>query len=202
MGLLDWFTGCKSNVEEVEDFIWINAEAKRAGVIRSVAEALNSHHPPTVVLVVTHFRDCLEEMRQMLDANGIDDPRVFAFQAGNLEKGRNSLIGLDDSQLVEMIVAERHPLRKRDDALVEFARQCRCRFHITHHLSLDDPLLQAFAGNWIRSVLRRLGMTDDQLIQSRVVSRRIRMAQQKLSRKVTDESVSESAEAWFQKNGR
>lgn len=202
MGLLDWFMSPKSNVEEVEDFIWINAEAKRAGVIRSVTEALDSHHSPTVVLIVTHFTDCLQEMRQVLDANGIDDPRVFALQAGNLEKARSSLVALADSQSVELIVPERHPLPKQDDAIVEFARQCKCRFRITHHLSLDDPLLQVFAGDWIRSVLERLGMTEEEPITSRMVSRRIRMAQQKLSRNVIDESISESAEAWLQENVR
>ncbi len=200
MGLLDWLKGPKSNVEEVEDFIWMTAAAKGTGVIASVREALAAPDAPTVVVLVAHFEDCLVEMRQLLEASSVDDPCVFALRADDLESVRSSLVGLDDAQLVEIIVAERHPLLEQDDALIEFARQCGCRFRITHHLSLDDPLLQAFAGDWIRSVLERLGMKEDEPIQSRIVSRRVRTAQAKITRGGADESVVESAEAWFERN--
>ena len=59
MGLLDWLKGPQSNVQELDDLIWINASAKWAGVTASVPEALAADHAPTVVLVVAHFDDCL-----------------------------------------------------------------------------------------------------------------------------------------------
>jgi hypothetical protein len=200
MGFLDWFKGPKSNVEQAGDFIWLNAPAKAAGMIGSVTETLESSDTATVVLVVAHFDHSLQEMRQLLQANAVEDPRLFVLRADDLETVKDSLLGLDDSQLVEMIVAERHPLLKRDDALLEFAQQCACRFRITHHLSLDDQLLQIFAGDWVRDILERLGMKEDEPIQSRMVSRRVREAQKKIAKNVTDESVLESAEAWFERN--
>jgi hypothetical protein len=172
MGFLDWFMGPKSNVEQAGDFIWLNAPAKAAGMIGSVTETLASSDTATVVLVVAHFDHSLRETRQLLQANAAGDPRLFVLRADDLESVKDSLLSLDDSQLVEMIVAERHPLLKRDDALVEFAQQCACRFRITHHLSLDDQLLQIFAGDWVRSVLERLGMKENEPIQSHMVSRR------------------------------
>jgi len=200
MGLLDWLKGPKSNVEEVDDFIWVTKAAKGAGVIESVGETLATVDAPTVVLVAAHFEDCLAEIRLLLEASGIDDSRVFVLRADDLQSVQNSLAGLADSQRVEMIVAERHPLLEHDDALVEFARQCGCRFHIVHHLSLDDPLLKIFAGEWVRSVLQQLGMKEDEAIRSRMVSRRIREAQQKITRDAGRELVVESAEAWFKVN--
>lgn len=200
MGLLDWLKGPKSNVEEAGDLVWLNASAKSAGLVRSVSEALCSAESPMVVLVIAHFEDCLAEVRQSLKAGGIENPRVFAVHANDLASVKDALLGLDDSQLVEMIVAERHPLLEQDDALIQFARQCACRFRITHHLSLDDPLLQVFAGDWVRSVLERLGMKEDEAIQSRMVSRRVREAQKKITQNVVEKSVPESAEAWFERN--
>ena len=202
MGFLDWLKGPKSNVEETGDLVWLNAPAKSAGLVKSVNEALDSAVSPMVVLVIAHFDDCLAEVRQQMEANDVADPRVFAVRADELESVKNALLELDDSQLVEMIVAERHPLLEQDDALVEFARHCACRFRVTHHLSLDDPLLQVFAGDWVRSILERLGMTEDEPIQSHMVSRRVREAQKKIAQNVVGEPVVESAKAWFERNVR
>ena len=151
-------------------------------------------------MVVAHFEDCLTEIRQLLEANAVDDPRLFALRADDLESVKSSLLGLDDSQLVEMIVAERHPLVERDGELVEFARQCGCRSRISHHLSLEDPLLKIFAGEWTRNILEKLGMTEDEPIQSRMASRRIRQAQEKVTRNANGELVVKSANAWFEGN--
>ena len=200
MGFLDWLKAPRSNVEDLGDFIWVSKAAKGAGVIRAVGESLSRSDAPTVVLVVAHFEDCLSELRQVLEASGTNDSRVFVFRADDLPSVKNSLLGLDDLQLVDVIVAERHPLLDCDDALVEFARQCGCRFRISHHVSLDDRLLREFAGDWVRNVLERLGMKEDEPIQSRMVSRRIRDAQAILTRTAIDNSVVESAEAWFERN--
>lgn len=202
MGFLDWLKAPRSNVEDLGDFIWVSKAAKGAGVIRAVGESLSRSDAPTVVLVVAHFEDCLSELRQLLEASGINDSRVFVFRADDLPSVKNSLLGLDDLQLVDVIVAERHPLLDCDDALVEFARQCGYRFRISHHLSLEDPLMKVFGGDWVRTVLMRLGMKDDEAITSPIVSRRVRAAQVKMAQNVVDASVVKSAEAWFERNAR
>ena len=200
MGFLNWLKGSNSNVEELDDLIWISAAAKWAGVTESIAEALAASDAPMVVLVVAHFDDCLADVRNWLTANAIDDPRVFALRADDVESAKGSLLELDDSHLVEMIVAERHPLLERDDYLVEFARQCGCRFRVTHHLALDDPLLQVIAGDWVRDVLEEMGLTEDEPIQSRMVSRRMRAAQKKITRNAGNKQVVDSASSWFKQN--
>jgi len=47
-------------------------------------------------------------------------------------------------------------------------------------LSLEDDLMRIFAGEWVKSVLTRLGMQEGEAIESRMVSRRIEGAQKKV----------------------
>jgi preprotein translocase subunit SecA len=48
------------------------------------------------------------------------------------------------------------------------------------YLSLEDDLMRIFAGDWVKSVLQRLGMKEGEAIESRMVSRRIEGAQKKV----------------------
>jgi preprotein translocase subunit SecA len=54
------------------------------------------------------------------------------------------------------------------------------------YLSLEDDLMRIFAGDWVKNVLTRLGMTDDEAIESRMVSRRIEAAQKKVEERHFD----------------
>ncbi|TWT31176.1 preprotein translocase subunit SecA [Posidoniimonas corsicana] len=48
------------------------------------------------------------------------------------------------------------------------------------YLSLEDDLMRIFAGEWVRSILTRLGMQEGEAIESKMVSRRIEGAQKKV----------------------
>ena len=48
------------------------------------------------------------------------------------------------------------------------------------YLSLEDDLMRIFAGEWVKSVLTRLGMQEGEAIESKMVSRRIEGAQKKV----------------------
>ena len=48
------------------------------------------------------------------------------------------------------------------------------------YLSLEDDLMRIFAGDWVKSVLTRLGMQEGEAIESGMVSRRIEGAQKKV----------------------
>lgn len=47
-------------------------------------------------------------------------------------------------------------------------------------LSLEDDLMRIFAGDWVKSILTRLGMSEGQAIESGMVTRRIEGAQKKV----------------------
>lgn len=61
--------------------------------------------------------------------------------------------------------------------------------------------MKLFAGEWVTGVLKQLGMRDDEAIESAMVARRIRKAQDGfIPLVVEDEVLSDSPEEWFQSN--
>jgi hypothetical protein len=101
---------------------------------------------------------------------------------------------------VTLLLAERHPLRAKDDAIEDFAGGLPAQLHI--HLSLDDDLLQQFAGPHIIDILRKLGMSDDQPISSPTVNIAIRTAQEKNESQITGDRDAPNARAWLKLNAR
>lgn len=57
--------------------------------------------------------------------------------------------------------------------------------------------MRLFAGEWVESVLRRLGMSEDEPIESRVVTRRILAAQKKTETQSLSDISADSAEEWL-----
>jgi preprotein translocase subunit SecA len=81
---------------------------------------------------------------------------------------------------LHVIGTERHEARRID---LQLRGRCgrqgdpgSSRFY----LSLEDDLMRIFAGEWVKSVLTRLGMKEGEAIESRMVSRRIEGAQKKV----------------------
>ena len=87
-----------------------------------------------------------------------------------------------------------------DKHLEQFADELPCRCRLSHHLSLKDPLLNIFAGEWVQKVLRDMGMPEDEAIQSKMVSRRLKRTQQMIEEKAIASSSAESAAEWLEKN--
>jgi hypothetical protein len=199
MGLFDWLGGARAKVQVAEDRIWLTKQAKFAAIQREVAQALADPHGPDAVFVVAHFQDCLDELRSLVAAAGFDEERVLVILAETL-KGRTTGTASDESRRVLFIVGERHLLSSHDDALVEFARSRSWQYRLVQHVSLEDPLLKVFAGEWVEKVLRQLGMKEDESIESRMVARRIRAAQEKFERRATGDVRAQTAQEWLERN--
>jgi hypothetical protein len=63
-------------------------------------------------------------------------------------------------------------------------------------------MMGAFAGDWIVEALKRLGMSEDQAIENRAVTRTIRAAQKKIEKMSVGDAPAESVEEWFSLNCR
>lgn len=187
----------RTNVEVVPDRIWMTAEAKFAGLAKEVAELSKSE--TVAILLVAHFPDVLKHLEKISERQTRYVP-VQAVLAANLNTELAASLNLDESAVIDVIVGQRHPLPSVDDRLHEFADglPCRCRF--THHLSLDDVVIKAFTGEWVRNILSTLGMTESEAIESNTVARRIRQAQQKIEGKAFGSFDAESAAQWLEKN--
>ncbi len=199
MGFFDSLFGSKkrTNVEVVPDHIWVTSVAKFAGLAKVVEDRAQSE--TVAILLVAHFPDVLARLEELANQLALSVP-VKAVPAGNLDVNLATSLNLDKSAIIDVIVGERHPLPSVDDRLEEFADELPCRCRFSHHISLEDPVFEIFAGPWVVNVLRKLGISEDQAIESNMVSRRIRQAQQKIEGRAFGSSDANSAAEWLEKN--
>ncbi|MCY2988875.1 MAG: hypothetical protein NTY19_13550 [Planctomycetota bacterium] len=200
MGILDWLKKPKSNVDLLDDLIWLTKHAKFTGISAATARCLNEPARPFAVLLVAHFQDCLEQLQTIIQQGGFDQRSVIAATAENLTGRSAPRLGSDDSQIIEIIVAERHPLQAHDTAVAEFAESLPCRCRLVHHVSLEDPLMRMFAGEWVQSVLKQLGIKENEAIESRMVTRRLQQAAQRIERQAVSDLPADSAGEWLERN--
>jgi hypothetical protein len=200
MGIFDWLSKPKSNVDVLDDMIWLTKQAKFAGISKATSQCLEQSDRPFAVLLVAMFQDCLAELQAIVEQNRCDQKKVVTTLAEQLNSRAMSTASPDDSQTIVIIVAERHPIQAHNAAIAEFAQTLPCRCRLVHHISLEDPLLQMFASEWVQGILQRLGMKEDEAIESQMVARRIQQAAQKIERQAVSDLRANSAEEWMQLN--
>jgi preprotein translocase subunit SecA len=195
----------------VPDRIWMTPQAKLNGIAAEVHERLQEGQ---IVIVVAHFPATLAQVEENLKAadlpNGFHDGRL-----SRKEIGRQKVILVLAASLASndmpleinhtldglaILVAERHFLRAKDDAILSFARTLGRPSEVVFHLSLHDHLMKQFAGDWVENVLKRLGMDESERIDSSMVARRIKGAQAKFSSGVFSDRRADSAEEWLRLN--
>jgi hypothetical protein len=198
MGLFDWLKGKEDTVETAKYRIWLARAAKSVGIRREVGDALANPAGNCVALVVAHFNDCLQQLRTAVE--GFDPKRVFVASADSLAGRTPSDFAADPSSSVLIVVGERHPLAAHDEVVLQFARREPERCLLVYHVSLEDPLLKPFAGQWVERVLRGLGMKEDEPIKSRMVTRRIQTELDKIAKIATGDAPANSVEEWLARN--
>ena len=197
MGLFSFLFGGGpgSTVQALDDRIWITEDAKFKGLARQ----LNESNDSAVILLIAHFEDTYEQLTTITDGYSGDVP-VQAVLAGNLSSDIAARLSIDESATINLIVAERHPLLSADDAIMQFAEEISCNCRLWYHLSLEDPLLKMFASEFVQRILDSLGMTEDEPIESNMISRRVKAAQQKLESTATGNDKASSAAEWLELN--
>lgn len=215
MGFWSWFRGTTTRATSV-DRIWLTQEAMRLGLLK---ELLAQTRP---TLVVAHFPATLKRVCADLEAAGetvtilgptlgakqLDElaaqhqeRRLYAVVARQLQAGEPPAADERTPSLLEIFVAERHFLRTYDDDVQQFAESLKHRCHVTYHLSLQDPLLRQFAGESVVRMLSLVGMSDQDAIESELVTRRIRSTQDAFAKRVEVDRATDNAEDWLLANG-
>jgi preprotein translocase subunit SecA len=87
---------------------------------------------------------------------------------------------------LHIIGTERHEARRIDNQLRGRSGRQGDPGSGRFYLSLEDDLMRIFAGEWVKSILTRLGMKEGEAIESRMVSRRIEGAQKKVEERNFD----------------
>jgi hypothetical protein len=108
MGMFDWLKTPKSNVDLLDEVIWLTKQAKFTGISAAMARCLAQPARPFAVLLVAHFRDCLLELQTIVEQGGRstnfgDNGNIYQLvKSGWRLKGKGNaadLLGLDPSTL-------------------------------------------------------------------------------------------------------
>lgn len=196
MGIFDFlFGGNRSTVTVHPDRIWLTNRAKQNGIKKEILKQVGLH--PGKLLLVAHFSDVLETLHELC---GEISASCEVTLASELSTDLRMFDACDSETGYFILVAERHPLASHDNDVMQFAEELLCKCQIAFHMSLEDPLMKLFAGEWVENLLRQLGMAEDEVIESSMVSRRVTAAQKKIAEKSFGDSDAQSAAEWFEVN--
>jgi preprotein translocase subunit SecA len=199
VGLFDFLRPKPSRVEVLPDVIWLTKAAKYAGLARELPASNKQRTHGDALILVAHFDDCLGELKTLLDSIDVGAPAT-ALLAADLPSEFKVPPSLDESRLIDIVAAERHPSFDLDQSIVEFAKGLPCRSRVIHYLSLEDPLMRMFSGDGVLATLKKLGMKEDESIRSNMVARRIRAAQRQVAKRIRGDFPASSADEWLRLN--
>lgn len=189
------FNRARSKVQMEDDRVWMSRQAQDVGIARQ----LGTLDPCAAVLLIAHFSDTLARLEAIRSSYPGTTP-VSATLAENLHPSVASRLELGESATIQLIVAEHHPLQSIDQKVAMFAETLPCRSRVTWHLSLEDPLLRHFAGDWVEALLHKLGLHEDDHVESAMFTRRIQAAQRQLEAESTGNLPAETADEWIKLN--
>lgn len=178
------------------------------------------------IVLITHFPATFERFQQLLENVGISpeiaplsfDPNFLLRQIESSTGGTAPVVlalarTLDDSSLdrplaarrdlkVSFMVLERHPRLAEDRRIDQFARVWPFSVRLGYLLSLQDPVIRYCIHPTAIEVLKQLGLRDQQLVTSEMVSRILEKHLQRLNLPATPLSSSrplaeDSAEEWL-----
>ncbi|MGM9768856.1 MAG: preprotein translocase subunit SecA [Candidatus Cryptobacteroides sp.] len=185
--------------QDNDDLIYKTKKAKYAAVINKVAELRAAGRP---VLVGTTDVDTSELLSRMLKMRGIPhnvlNAKQFAREAEIVaQAGQSSTVtiatnmagrGTDiklskevkDAGGLAIIGTERHDSRRVDRQLRGRAGRQGDPGSSTFYVSLEDKLMRLFGSERIAAVVDKLGMTDEDALESGMLSSSIEKAQRKV----------------------
>jgi preprotein translocase subunit SecA len=107
------------------------------------------------------------------DASEMDRARVKS----EWQKRHDEVLALGGLHIVG---TERHESRRIDNQLRGRAGRQGDAGSSRFYLSLEDNLMRIFAADWVKNAMRKMGMKDDEVIESTMVSKQIQNAQRKV----------------------
>ncbi len=185
--------------EDHADVVYINEQAKFAAVVEEIAA---KHERGRPVLVGTTSIEKSEYLATLLRRRGIGHEVLNAKQhereahivegageagavviATNMA-GRGTDIKLGEgvarSGGLHVIGTERHESRRIDNQLRGRSGRQGDPGSSRFFVSFGDDIMKRFAPDWVPGMMEKMGMTEDMPLESRMVTRAIEQAQQKV----------------------
>ncbi len=181
------------------DVVYKNEEAKYAAVIREIQARYQDGQPLLVGTVSIEHSELLSDMLTACDIpHSVLNAKFHAQEAEIVASagqkgtvtiatnmaGRGTDIVLGDGVAdlggLHIIATERHESRRIDNQLRGRSGRQGDPGSSQFFLSLTDDLMRKFGGDYVVSLMDRLGMEDDQPIESKMVTRAIENSQKKV----------------------
>ncbi len=147
----------------------LSEELDRFGIKHEVLNA--KHHAREADIIAMAGRDGAVTIATNMAGRGTD----IKLGKGVAEKGGLFVLG-----------TERHEARRIDNQLRGRTGRQGDPGTSQFYVSLEDDLMRIFAGDWVKGIMTRFGFTEDQPIESRLVSRGIEKAQKRVEERNFD----------------
>jgi hypothetical protein len=178
MGIFDIFKK-KNAGPAMKDLVWMSRPHKLLGAVK-----LYEEHKGAVL--IAWFNNTEIEFSQLFQSKFGIPPQI------KMAKQVLATSVLDKT----VIFLEHYPLRGKEENLMTDWRP-RKVFVLN---SLDEPLFTRFGAEKIISLLEKMGMKSDEMLENSMISKALENAQRKLDKKILSESLANSADEWFRKN--
>jgi len=187
--------------KDMPDLIFLTKNAKYKAIVEDIKERHKTGQP---VLIGTIAIETSELLSAILTANGIQHEVLNAKQhereaeiiAHAGERGRITIAtnmagrGTDIKLTAESIIAgglyilgtERHESRRIDNQLRGRSGRQGDPGESRFYISLEDDLVRIFAGDSLKQKMVFFGMEEDEIIESRLVSKTIERAQERVEK--------------------
>ncbi len=187
--------------DDKSDFIFLTKNAKYKAIVDDVKERYKKGQP---VLIGTVAIETSELLSNILKASGVPHEVLNAKQhsreadivatAGHPGKitiatnmaGRGTDIKLEPASKeaggLYVLGTERHESRRIDNQLRGRSGRQGDAGESRFYISLEDDLIRIFAGDTLKANMMRFGMKEDEIIESRFVSKTIERAQEKVEK--------------------
>lgn len=178
MGLFSIFTRKPDAALSVKDMVWMHSAAKLRGII-----SLLQQYPDATL--IAWFAETKHTWETFLQSQNISNPVFLAYQLNALQITGKEVIMLEHYPLAEKEIAFFNNLKNNSIFVLN---------------ALDEPLFMAFSGERIILLMQKMGITDDEQISHKMITKSIYRAQQKLAKKIGYEHTANSMKEWFERN--
>lgn len=161
------------------DKTYMTTEAKMKAIILLAKEKEET-------VFIGWFADTITLYKKLFADHGLGENRI------------RDTLHLHTAQLYNAIPVflEHHPLHSKEAELVKNWQQQK----LVVYNSLDEPLFKQFGSDKIISLMKMLGMKEEDAIEHELVSKSILRAQDKIALKITTEMTAGSQQEWIDKN--
>jgi hypothetical protein len=172
------FFGKKETKTKIINWVFGSSKAKQHAIQEQIR-----NNPDTVI--IAWFEESFEQIENLIRSNNLK-AEIYLSR----EPAPHNVSGK------RVLFFEHHPLVNKEKELFEKLQLKEAIFYC----ALDEPLFKYFGGDRIISMMKDLGLAENEAIEHTMITSAIRNAQEKISKKVVFDHSAKSQADWFLKN--